>query len=211
MSVTMPRRTLQLIVDCRRPRALALDCVRAAVDAGVDWIQVRDHHAPASDFFDLACAVKEISRSSNAQLAVNDRVDVALAVDAEAVQLGARGLDPAVVRRIAPRLAIGVSIHSVDEARAVDEVTVDWLTFGHVFATGTHPGEPPRGVDALREVVRATSRPVIAIGGITEANVDQVVAAGAAGVMVISAILDAADPGAAAASLRRMLDRTPWR
>ena len=207
----MPKRALQLIVDCRRPRAMVLDSVRAAAEAGVDWIQVRDHQAAARTLYDLACAAKEIAHASNARLAVNDRVDVALAAGADGVQLGARGLDPAMVRRIAPRLAIGVSIHSVEEARIADLVTVDWLTFGHVFATGSHPGEPPRGIVALEDVVGAVDRPVIAIGGVTEANVDQVVAAGAAGVTVISAILDAADPGAATASLRRRLDQTPWR
>jgi thiamine-phosphate diphosphorylase len=206
-----PRRSLHLIVDCQRPRAALLDCIGLAVEAGVDWIHVRDHRASARDLFLLARVVKQASYPHGTGLAVHDRVDVALAVGADAVQLGERSLDPVSVRRIAPRLGIGISVHTLDAARAASAVDVDWLTFGHVFPTESHPGEPACGVDALAKVVQAVSRPVIAIGGITVENVSQVLAAGAAGIAVISAILGAADPGAATASLRRLLDQTSGR
>jgi len=81
----------------------------------------------------------------------------------------------------------------------------DWLTFGHVFATSSHPGEPPRGLDELARVVQAVHVPVIAIGGIGPDEVAAVLAAGAAGVAVMSAILKASDPGQATSSMRREL------
>jgi thiamine-phosphate pyrophosphorylase len=182
--------------------------VRAAAANGVDWVHLRDHAATARDLFDLAERIVAISAPFGIRVAVNERVDVALAVGVAGVQIGRRGLPIAAIRRIAPTLRVGASVHSLAEAIQAEADGADWLTFGHVFPTSSHPGEPPRGLGELRRVVEAVHRPVIAIGGI---GVDQVAAAraaGASGIAVISAILDAEDPARATRELRKRLRQT---
>lgn len=203
----MSHQELHLVTDPRYPPARLLAAIRAAAENGVDWVQVRDHQATAAELYALTKEVVGVCRPLGARVAVNDRVDVALAAGADGVQLGERSLPVAVVRRIAPGLRIGASIHDLDGARRADAAGADWLTFGHVYATASHPGEPPRGLDALQAVARSTRRPVVAIGGIGPEQVPAVLAAGAAGVAVISAILAAPGPAAATLSLRRELTR----
>ena len=125
----------------------------------------------------------------------------------DAVHLAAQSLpvDNA-VHLAAGRLLIGRSVHALDEAIAAARDGADYVTFGHVFPTSTHPGLPPRGLAELKAIVEAVDIPVLAIGGITVTNLDQVLSTGCAGVAVISAILSEADPCRAAASLRRALD-----
>jgi thiamine-phosphate pyrophosphorylase len=203
------RPQLHLVTDPRYGPAALLAGVRAAAEKGVDWVQVRDHQATADELYRLASEIVGICRTLGVRVAVNDRVDVALAVGADGVQLGRQSLPIAEVRRIAPGLLIGASVHSLDEAREADAAAADWLTFGHVFPTASHPDVPARGVEALAEVVAAVPQPVIAIGGIGPAQVAPVLAAGAAGVAVISAILGAVDPAAATLSLYREIARRP--
>ncbi len=192
-------------------RSARLAAIQAAAANGLDWVQVRDHQASARELFELAKDVIEICRPRGVRVAVNDRLDVALAVNADAVQLGARSLPIAAARAIACGRLIGTSVHDVGEALRAEAAGADWVTFGHVFPTPSHPGEPPRGLAALRDVVEAVRIPVIAIGGIDAGNVAAVLAMGVAGVAVISAILRAADPGQATAALRRALDQTASR
>lgn len=188
-------------------RSALLTAIRAAAENGLDWVQVRDHQASARDLFELAKDVLKICRPLGVRVAVNDRLDVALAVGADAVQLGWRSLPIAAARVIAGGLLIGVSVHDVEAALRAEAAGADRLTFGHVFPTSSHPGEPPRGLEGLKRVVEAVRVPVVAIGGIDAENVGDVLEAGAAGVAVISAILGAADPGQATAALRGALDR----
>src|SRR5205823_1458169 len=148
----------------------------------------------------------------------NDRLDVALAAQADGVHLAAQSLPvPDAVALADRRLIVGRSVHSLAEAVEAAERGADYVTFGHVFPTTTHPGVPPRGLSQLEEIVRAVDVPVLAIGGITVENLADVLATGCAGVAVISAILSAANPSEAAASMRRALDasqyhpRIPWR
>jgi thiamine-phosphate pyrophosphorylase len=202
-SVQVP--VLHLITDPRLPRERLLAAVRAAVTNGVDLVQVRDHAAASRELFDLARDIVEICRPAHVIVAVNDRVDVALAVGVDTVQVGARGLPIAVIRRVAPTLRIGASVHDLAAAKTAAAAGADWVTFGHVFPTRSHPDEPARGLAELARVVDTCSAPVVAIGGIDLENVDGVVAAGAHGIAAISAILDADDPGQAARELRAHL------
>jgi thiamine-phosphate pyrophosphorylase len=202
---------LFLITDPRVHRARLLATVEAAVANGVDWLQVRDPGATAQELFDLTTAVVAIARPRGVKVGVNDRVDVALATGAEGVQLGERGLPIGVVRRIAPDARIGASVHDRSKAGDAQAAGADWVTFGHVFATSSHPDEPARGPEALAAVVRAVSIPVIAIGGINRDNIEAVGRAGAGGVAVISAIFSAPDPGQATAALRVELERVSSR
>jgi thiamine-phosphate pyrophosphorylase len=113
---------------------------------------------------------------------------------------------PVVRRLLGPVAPVGASIHSVEAAVAAARDGATWLTYGHVWATGSHPGEPGRGIESLRDVVAAVDLPVIAIGGVTAARAPDAIAAGASGVAVISAILCADDPAAATRELRAALD-----
>jgi len=179
---------------------------------------LRDKAASASALLAQARLLLTIVRQHGASLAVNDRLDVALAAYADGVHLAAQSLPVAdAVQLAGGHLLVGRSVHSLEEASEAAQAGADYVTFGHVFPTTTHPGLPPRGLAQLQEIVEKVDLPVLAIGGITVDNVEEVLATGCAGIAVISAILSTADPYAAAARLRRALDssqhqpRTPWR
>src|ERR687884_1042920 len=159
----LDHRQLHLVTDPRLPRAQLLAVIRAAAENGADWIQVRDHRASARELFNLAQAVVTIGRPRGVWVAVNDRIDVALAVGADGVQLGSRSLPVAVARELVGDLSLGVSVHSIESAVQVEAEGADWITFGHVFPTSSHPdATPPRGVSALAQAVQAVRIPVIA-------------------------------------------------
>jgi thiamine-phosphate pyrophosphorylase len=186
-------------------RAVAL-----ALDGGVDWVQLRDKSASAASLFAQATQLLSVVRQHGARLAINDRIDVALALKADGVHLAGQSLPvEAAVELADGRLLVGRSVHSLEEARKAAAAGADYVTFGHVFPTTTHPGVPPRGLEELRTIVEALTIPVVAIGGIKEDNLDDVLATGCSGVAVISAILSSAEPSHAAARLRRALDRSP--
>jgi thiamine-phosphate pyrophosphorylase len=195
------------VTDPRLPRAQLLAVIHAIAENGADWIQVRDHQASARELFELAQAVVTIGRPHGVRVAVNDRIDVALAVGADGVQLGGRSLPATVARELVGALSIGVSVHSIESAVQVEAEGADWITFGHVFPTSSHPDTTPRGVAALAQAAQAVHIPVIAIGGIGTRHVGPVIQAGAAGIAVMSAILDALDPARATAELRQALDQ----
>jgi thiamine-phosphate diphosphorylase len=122
---------------------------------------------------------------------VNDRIDVALVAGARGAQLTSHSLTASDARRIAPDLALGASVHDVDEGKAAAAAGADWLVAGHVFATPSHPGEPQRGVEWVKSLVQATQVPVIAIGGVRADHAPMLKAAGVHGVAVIRGIWDA--------------------
>jgi thiamine-phosphate diphosphorylase len=188
---------LHLVTDLSVP----LEVIAAAVEGGVDAVHVRDHGAAAADLLARALAVRA-RLGDRAQLVVNDRLDVALAVGADAAQLGRRSLPLALARRVAPSLALGASIHSLAEAGEA----ADFFLLGTIFPSRSHPGEPGAGVALIARVAAATARPLIAIGGVEAGNAGACRAAGAHGVAVISAIAAAPDPRAAAAAIRRELE-----
>ena len=202
---------LHLVTDPRFSHAVLLAAVRAAAEHGLDWVQVRDHRATARDLFALAQEVIAICRPRGVRVAINDRLDVALAVRADGVQLGEQSLPVSVARQITGDRQIGASVHTLAAANQAVADGADWLTFGHIFPTASHPDEAPRGIDELAQVAQAVPLPVIAIGGIGPDQVGPVMAAGAAGIAVISAILNAPDPALAAAELRQALDRCVMR
>lgn len=202
---------LHLVTAPRRgPDAVnQLSAIARALDGGVDCVQLRDRTASAASLFAQAQQLLGVTRQHAARLAINDRLDVALAVEADAVHLAAQSLSvDATVRLAAGRLLIGRSVHSLAEAVAAAEAGADYVTFGHVFPTTTHPGLPPRGLAELAQIVEAVEVPVMAIGGITADNLADVLATGCAGVAVISAILSDPDPCRAASRLREGLNRS---
>jgi thiamine-phosphate pyrophosphorylase len=198
---------LHVITDRKRCVGDLADLVPRALTGGVDWIQVREKTAPALETYALARELREACWEAGAGLIINDRIDIALAIDADGVHLAKKSLPPAVVRPLlASGWLLGCSVHSLEEAVSAVRAGVDYLTFGNVFATESHPGVAAKGVRVLQAIVEMLDVPVLAIGGITPENVTEVLATGCAGVAVIGAILAAADPAAAAARLRNALD-----
>ncbi len=176
-----------------------IGAVAACLEAGLPAVQVREKDLPALELARLCRALRDLTRARGALLIVNDRVDVALAVGADAVQRTSTSLPVEDIRLIADkRLRIGASVHSLEEAQAAEAAGADWLVFGPVYDTPSKRRYgPPQGLAALGRVATAVRVPVLAIGGITAERVAEVRAAGAHGVAVISAILAAADPSAA--------------
>ena len=172
---------------------LRLAC--AAVDAEVSLFQIREKSLPARVLFDLVARVAEITRDTKTRLIVNDRSDIARTAGADGVHLTTHSLPAEVVRSICgDEFVIGVSTHSLDEARVARDAGADFVVFGPVFETESKRayGEP-QGLDKLSEVARVLHEfPVVAIGGITLDTVDECFHAGASGVAAIRLLNDAA-------------------
>ncbi len=201
--------TLYLVTDraLARGRPLA-DIVRAAVAGGVTCVQLREKACGTRDFLAEARALRAATRELGVPLIINDRVDVALAAEADGVHLGQQDLPVADARRLGPPgWIIGVSAESVaDAVRAAGE-GADYLGASPVFATPTKTDHAaPLGLAGLQAIRAAVKIPLVAIGGIHAGNAREVVQAGADGVAVVSAIVAAEDPRMAAAELRRKID-----
>jgi len=139
----------------------------------------------------LAEGLEAAQAITGAWLVVNDRIDLALGARAKGAQLTSRSLRVADARRAAPGLALGASVHSLDEARSAATEGASWLVAGHVFATHTHPGEEGRGLTFVRALAAAVTIPVVAIGGVRPEHCRVLRAAGAYGLAAIRGIWDA--------------------
>ena len=185
-----------VVTDARLARGRShAEVVRAAIAGGADVIQFRDKEIPDAVFHAAALELCRICRAQNIPLIINDRVDIAVAVDADGVHVGQGDLPAMQARvRIGDRI-LGVSASTSDEARAACAAGADYLGVGPVFdAQGTKPdARPPIGLSGLAEICAAVGLPVMAIGGIHAANCRQVFAAGAASIAVVSAVVAAPD------------------
>jgi len=197
---------LCLVTDRAQTRGRDLVAVVGeCLAVGLPAVQLREKDLPAAELARLGRELRALTRRHAALLIVNDRADVALAVEADGVQRTSTSLPVADLRAIADkRLRVGASVHSLDEAVAATEAGADWIVFGPVYDTPSKRAYgPPRGLARLAAVTRAVETPVIAIGGVTPERVGEVRGAGARGVAVISAILAADSP---ADATRRFLD-----
>jgi thiamine-phosphate pyrophosphorylase len=175
--------------------------VEAALRGGVRAFQLREKDLPPRELYPLALEMRRLTQTYGARLLINDRIDVALAVDADGVHLTTTSLPARIARQVlGPGRLIGVSTHTLAEAQAAEGA--DFLVFGPVFFTPSKaPYGEPVGLDALRVARAAVTLPILAIGGVKKANLDQVLAAGADGIAVISAVISADDPMAASQDL----------
>lgn len=167
-----------------------LQLVRAVVEAEMTLFQIREKSLPARELYELTCRAAEITRGSKTRLLVNDRADIARAAGADGVHLTAQSLPADVVRSICgPEFVIGVSTHSLDEARAARDVGADFVVFGPVFEKRGFSN--PQGLDKLRQVTGELGEfPVLAIGGVTLENIGVCFDAGASGVAAIRLLND---------------------
>lgn len=198
---------LYVVTDERLSRGLShVEIAVRAAAGGADVVQLRDKGLSSRQLYHVAMQIREALRGTGVLFIVNDRADVALAARADGVHLGQDDLPPASLPPAArARLRVGRSTHGPAELALARAEPVDYVAFGPIYGTRSKDSPyGPRGLDALREAVRAAApRPVAAIGGIDAGNAGLVAAAGARLCAVISAVAGADDPEAATRALAR--------
>jgi thiamine-phosphate diphosphorylase len=203
---------LHVVTDAKVSRGRShLEVAEAAIAGGADVLQLRDKEASGGRLYREALQLRKLTRDAKVPFIVNDRLDIALAVDADGVHVGQSDLPASVVRGVmGPGKILGVSVDTVEEAVQAEKDGADYLGVGPVFeARGTKPdaGEPV-GLDRIARIRRHCRLPIVAIGGINADNVRRVREAGADAVAVISAIVSADDISHATRQLRRLLEGT---
>jgi thiamine-phosphate pyrophosphorylase len=201
--------TLYVITDAKLSRGRShLEVAQAAIEGGASIIQFRDKEMSTRQLVETARKMKELTDEARIPLIINDRLDVALAVDADGVHVGQDDMPAALARQlIGPHKILGVSASTVEEALQAEREGADYVSASPVFTTPTKPdAPPPTGLEGLRAIVEAVNLPVIAIGGINEKNAAEVIEAGAQGIAVISAVISAPDIVAAARYLREPVE-----
>jgi thiamine-phosphate pyrophosphorylase len=186
-----------------------VELARLAAAGGADAVQFREKRSSTTRaLIETADAMRRALDGVDVCLVVDDRVDVAMAAGVRAVHLGRDDLDVGTARRVlGPHALIGGTANSLEEALRVVATDVDYLGVGPVFGTRSKANPaPPLGLDGFRAIVRAVSKPVIAIGSVTADRVDALLEAGAHGVAVISAVVCQADPVVAAREFREAVD-----
>lgn len=187
------------------------EIVGAAIDGGIDAVQLREKHETARRRYELGLELRDLTRKAGVDLLVNDRVDIAAAIDADGVHLGDNDLPIAVARSIlGDDAVIGRSVSTVEGARAAEANGADYLGVGAVFATTSKADVDEEnngiGLERVAGIAAAVDVPIVGIGGVTVENSGSVVEAGAAGVAVISAITAADDPARATRELRAAVE-----
>jgi len=183
------------------------EVIRQALDGGVRALQLREKDLPSVELYRLAVEMRRLTAEYSARLIINDRIDIAQAVGADGVQIGVNSLPVAEVRRILGQGNVIIySAHSIEDAELARITGADMVTFGPVYHTPSKAVYgAPCGVRKLADAVRALSIPVIALGGIRLENISEALSSDCRGIAVISAIIAAADPRGAAASLLKKI------
>jgi thiamine-phosphate pyrophosphorylase len=191
--------------DLAKGRAL-VEIVAAAVQGGVTMVQLREKSAPTRAFLEDARALKALLAPLNVPLIINDRTDIALAVDADGVHVGQKDMPVDLVRQMmGPGKIIGLSITNHEQIARPDAGKTDYLGLGPLYLQQTKSdAATPLGVEGFRALRAATTKPVVAIGGLKAENSAPVLAAGADGLAVVSGIVAAEDPKAAAQAFTRL-------
>jgi thiamine-phosphate pyrophosphorylase len=175
--------------------------------SGVQWLQLRVKALSPAEFFELAKRARTQTRARGCTLIISDRVDIALACDADGVHLGQDDLPLAAGRKLMGGKIIGISTHDLDQARAAERDGADYIGFGPMFGTSTkNTGYDARGVEMLQQIRADVELPIVAIGGIHEQNVRHVWQAGANSAAIIRDILRADD---IAGKIARILHQHP--
>lgn len=191
--------TLYLVTEESTPTAELLTMINKAVSGGVTLVQLREKTSDGKTFYEKALQVKELLDTLSIPLIINDRVDVALAVEAAGIHVGQSDLPIKAVKKIVPdSMIVGISAHTEEEAIFAEKSGADYIGVGSVFPTSTKPDANPLSHETLSRIKESVSIPVVAIGGITEENVRQLRLAQVDGIAVVSSITKADDPTSAA-------------
>ena len=180
------------------------DTARKAIRGGAGVLQYRNKVSPASSFFREALAARRVAADHGIPFIVNDRMDIAMTVDADGIHLGQDDLPSGIVwDRVGDRMIVGGSVHSAEE---LDQMrVVDYLGVGTVYPTGTKRRSVVRGVGIIRQIRQLCGKPIVGIGGITVDNLGAVFEAGADGIAVISGLLGPDDVESAARAYRKAI------
>jgi thiamine-phosphate pyrophosphorylase len=199
---------LYVVSDARRERGDLAEFLDSILGAGVDIVQIREKEAEAGELIRWGMVFKDAAEAHGALFIVNDRPDVALALDADGVHLGQDDLPVEVARRIlGPDAVIGLSTHSPEQFDTASPDS-DYLCAGPVWETPTKPGRPAAGLDLIRHAAKSgEQRPWFAIGGIDQGNLPEVLDAGAERIVVVRAVTEAVSPGDASRELARGVGR----
>src|SRR5262245_32146899 len=194
--------SLYVILDRTAAHGRGLEeILDATIAGGCRLVQLREKEWPSGRLWPVAVRLQARCREAGVTFIVNDRVDLAVAVGADGVHLGQDDLPPQAARALLrPGMILGLSTHSVEQARAAQATGADYVAVGSMFPTATKPDFELVGPDLVRKVRGDIRAPLVGIGGITAANVGEVIRAGADGVAVISAVCAAPDPEAATRS-----------
>jgi thiamine-phosphate pyrophosphorylase len=200
--------SLYLVTDRGLARSRStLEIVSAAVLGGTSVVQLREKDCATRDFIEQALTIKEFLKDHGVPLIINDRVDVAQAVKADGVHLGQTDMPLGVAKKIlGDSMIIGISAESLQDAIVAEKGGADYLGVSPIYATPTKTDTaPPLGLEGLREIRKVVRLPLVGIGGLNRDNAAEVIRNGADGVAVVSAIVAAKDPQAAADALKQTI------
>ena len=200
--------SLYLVTDRGLARGrTTLDIVKAAVQGGVTCVQLREKECATLEFIEQALSIKDLLSARGIPLIINDRLDVAQAVKADGVHLGQTDMPLGMAKAILKdSMIIGISAESLEDAIAAEKGGADYLGVSPIYATPTKTDTtPPLGLEGLRQIRTAVNLPLVGIGGLNRDNCADVIRNGADGVAVVSAIVGADNPEAAARELKHIL------
>ncbi|MBE6503743.1 thiamine phosphate synthase [uncultured Methanobrevibacter sp.] len=194
--------SLYLVTDDSSDEEKFLNTIEEGIKGGVSVVQIREKTAETLDFYNLALKVKKITSKYNVPLIINDRVDVAMAIDAEGVHVGQSDMPCDITRKlIGNDKILGVSAATISEAKKAEKDGADYIGTGAVFPTATKDDAPSITKKDLKEIVESINIPVVAIGGITLDNACELLDTGISGLSVVSAIMSAENPKKASEEL----------
>lgn len=184
------------------------EAVEQAIKGGATVIQLREKDSSSKEFYETACSIKKITEKYKVPLIINDRADIALAVDAEGVHVGQSDLPPLAVRNIIGKdKIVGVSAHNVEQAVKAYEEGADYIGVGAMYATNTKKNAEVTGIEGLRKIRANVSIPIVAIGGINEKKVLNFKGTGIDGIAVVSAVIAKPDIKEAASVLAELVKK----
>lgn len=183
------------------------EIVRESVEGGATMVQLREKDIDTREFIELAMNLKKVLEPYGVPLIINDRVDVALAADADGVHIGQSDMPYPIARRLlGPDRIIGLSVENFGQIEEANALDVDYIGVSPVFATPTKTDTAePFGLEGLRKAVRMSVHPTVAIGGMNERTAAEVMACGTDGIAVVSAIVCASDPRQATRNLLKIM------
>jgi len=200
------RQKLKLYVITERNLRDEVETAKDVLAGGATAIQMRIKDAPTREMIEIGKKLRKLTKEYNALFFVDDRLDIALATDADGVQLGPDDMPISMARELAPNLIIGASVYCLEEALLAEKEGANYLGAGAVFPTNTKKDAKVLGLEGLRKVVESVKIPVVAIGGINYQNLEEVLKTGVSGIAVISAIVGAPDVKRATEEMRKIVD-----
>lgn len=200
--------SLYLVTDSSLTKTKSLEyIVEQAVLGGVTMVQLREKQASTKDFYNTAISLKKCLSSYNIPLIINDRIDIALACDADGIHIGQDDMPCDIARElIGPNKIIGLSVDSIEDVIAANTMDIDYIGISPIFNTPTKVNTaPPFGLEGVKQAMQLTHHPAITIGGIQIHNAKEVMQTGVNGIAVVSAIICADQPRVAAKELSNII------